>query len=64
MKNVKENILMQDMSIEEMMNVNGGANYIWSDNCNELVYFGIALYNAGVSVYNWITGEEAGVKKL
>lgn len=24
MKNVKENTLMQDMSIEEMMNVNGG----------------------------------------
>lgn len=52
------------MSVEEMMSVNGGADYIWSDTSNELVYFGIALYNAGVSVYNWITGEEAGVKKL
>lgn len=64
MKNLHENALMQEMSLEAAKNVNAGADYVWYNGDNSLVYLGTAIYNAGVSIYNLITGEEAGSKTI
>lgn len=64
MKSNNEIAMMQELSASEMKNTNGGADYLWSNTSNGLVYFGISLYNGGVSIYNLITGEKAGVKYI
>ena len=55
---------MHDLTTKESQEINGGADYLDYSGGNGLIYFGVACYNAGVTVYNWITGEEAGVRNV
>ena len=45
---------MKELEKNELMGVDGGkVAYYWYSGDNELVYFGVGLYNAAVSVRNF-----------
>lgn len=55
---------LKELSKTELKDINGGADYIWYGGGNPLVYAGVAFYNGGVTVYNWITGSSAGCRYI
>lgn len=46
---------VQELTDFEKTSIGGGqkAKYMWYSGNNSLIYFGYAVYNGGVSVYNW-----------
>lgn len=56
MKNLELNKFdVQEMNNQEMKVINGGqkAAYVWHDGAGPIQYFADALFNGGVTVYNW-----------
>ncbi|MBB6461378.1 hypothetical protein [Flammeovirga kamogawensis] len=43
---------LKELTQDEKKNTIGGADYHWYSGSNPLVYFGYAVYNGGVAIYN------------